>query len=113
MPTELLTDPGHTRRDLRQLEAAIRNPEFEIPEAIFKSAPAIIGTVLAKGTPREKTAAARVLVAMAKFNRDNAPPPQYIVQAHQHRHQIDVTTENLDEHKRRLAARIARLSNDA
>jgi hypothetical protein len=65
--TELLTDPAHTRRDVRMIESAIRKG-FEIPEAIYQSLAKHMSMIVAKGTNREKTAAARVLLAMAEFN---------------------------------------------
>jgi hypothetical protein len=103
--TELLTDPTHTRGDLRQIETAIRKG-WTIPEQVFEKAGLVISQILSKGTAREKVAAARVLIAM---NEQNNPQP--VLVAHQHIHQVaSNTTESDVERKRReLSGRIARL----
>ena len=103
--TELLTDPTHTRGDLRQIETAIRKG-WAIPEQVFEKAGLVISQILSKGTAREKVAAARVLIAM---NEQNNPQP--VLVAHQHIHQVaSNTTESDVERKRReLSGRIARL----
>ena len=103
--TELLTDPAHTRGDLRQIETAIRKG-WTIPEQVFEKAGLVISQILSKGTAREKVAAARVLIAM---NEQNNPQP--VLVAHQHIHQVaSNTTESDVERKRReLSGRIARL----
>jgi hypothetical protein len=103
--TELLTDPTHTRGDLRQIETAIRKG-WTIPEQVFEKAGIVISQILSKGTAREKVAAARVLIAM---NEQNNPQP--VLVAHQHIHQVaSNTTESDVERKRReLSGRIARL----
>ncbi len=103
--TTLLTDPAHTRGDLRQMESAIRKG-WQIPDALFERAGIVIGQILSKGTNREKVAAARVLIAM---NEQNNPTP--VVVAHQHLHvaaQAPVETD-LEQKRRELANRIARL----
>ena len=64
-----LIDPHHTRRDLRQVETAIKKG-WKIPDQIFEQAAIVIGKILASGADREKIAAARVLVAM---NAQNNP----------------------------------------
>jgi hypothetical protein len=105
MTTELLTDPKHTRGDLRQMESAIRKG-WQIPDALFERAGIVIGQILSKGTNREKVAAARVLIAM---NEQNNPTP--VVVAHQHLHvaaQAPVESD-IDQKRRELAGRIARL----
>lgn len=105
MSTELLTDPTHTRGDLRQIETAIRKG-WAIPEQVFEKAGLVISQILTKGTAREKVAAARVLIAM---NEQNNPQP--VLVAHQHIHSVaSNTTESDVERKRReLSGRIARL----
>jgi|LauGreDrversion4_2_1035121.scaffolds.fasta_scaffold1090645_2 hypothetical protein len=103
--TTLLTDPAHTRGDLRQMESAIRKG-WQIPDALFERAGIVIGQILSKGTNREKVAAARVLIAM---NEQNNPTP--VVVAHQHLHvaaQAPVESD-IDQKRRELAGRIARL----
>lgn len=104
--TELLTDTTHTRGDLQMLQTAIRKG-WAIPDHIYEKAGLVISQILAKGTNREKVAAARVLIAM---NEQNNPQP--VLVAHQHIHQVkaDNTTETAIEQKRReLSGRIARL----
>ena len=103
--TTLLTDPAHTRGDLRQMESAIRKG-WQIPDSLFERAGLVIGQILATGTNREKNAAARVLIAM---NEQNNPTP--VVVAHQHLHvaaQAPVESD-IDQKRRELAGRIARL----
>jgi hypothetical protein len=103
--TTLLTDPAHTRGDLRQMESAIRKG-WQIPDALFERAGIVIGQILSKGTNREKVAAARVLIAM---NEQNNPTP--VVVAHQHLHvaaQAPVESD-IDQKRSELAGRIARL----
>jgi hypothetical protein len=104
--TELLTDPTHTRGDLRQIETAIRKG-WAIPEQVFEKAGLVISQILTKGTAREKVAAMKCLLAMNEQNT----PPQPVLVAHQHIHQVaSNTTESDVERKRReLSGRIARL----
>ena len=68
-----LIDPLHARRDLRQLETAVKKG-FKIPDALYDQMASIMGQILAKGNNREKTAAARVIVAIAEFNESLNPP---------------------------------------
>jgi hypothetical protein len=70
--TTLLTDPKHTRGDLRQVETAIRKG-WQIPDQLFEKAAIVAQTILVKGSNREKVAALRVLLAM---NEQNNPTPQ-------------------------------------
>lgn len=72
--TELI-DPRHSRRDMKMVEAALKRPGFEIGESVFKSLALHMSQIVSKGSNREKTAAARVLLAMAEFNRANEPGP--------------------------------------
>jgi hypothetical protein len=65
MTTTELIDPHHVRRDLRQLEGAIARKEFFINDAVYKTLGNYLAEIVVKGTNREKTAAARVLIAMA------------------------------------------------
>jgi hypothetical protein len=106
MSTELLTDPTHTRGDLRQIETAIRKG-WTIPEQVFEKAGLVISQILTKGSNREKVAAMKCLLAMNEQNT----PPQPVLVAHQHIHQVaSNTTESDVERKRReLSGRIARL----
>jgi len=75
--TELI-EPGHTRRNLRDLETKLRKG-FAISDAMLQAAPLVMAGLLRNGSNREKIAAARVMVAMHNSNN-----PQ--VQAHLHQH---------------------------
>lgn len=57
------------------VESALKRPGFEIGESVFKSLALHMSQIVSKGSNREKTAAARVLLAMAEFNRANDPAP--------------------------------------
>lgn len=108
--TEILTNPGHARGDLRTLERGIRKG-WDIPEAVFQKAAVIIANVLQHGTNREKIAAARALVAM---NEQNNPDPVIIAHQHQHLHQhvqpaVALQEIDLERKRSELSGRIARL----
>jgi hypothetical protein len=106
MATELLTDPKHTRGDLRQVETAIRKG-WQIPDQLFEKAAIVAQTILVKGSNREKVAALRVLLAM---NEQNNPTP--VLVANQHLHMTGGTNPEsaIDQKRRELSDRIARLS---
>jgi len=79
--TELLTDPGHAREDMRLMEAAVKrsvkNPEIPIPPAIIEAMPKVAGTILLKGEPREQLRAGALLLAFLEYNKSlNPPQPQ-------------------------------------
>ena len=81
----------------------MQRKEFVIPDAIFQRMASVIGEVLSKGNNREKTAAARVLLAMAEYNAQGDQAPKQVEHKHTHRMELGpVTAENLVEHKRRL-----------
>lgn len=104
---QLLSDPKHVRGDLRTIESALKRG-WEIPDAVFESLPKIVAQILLKGSNREKIAAGRLLAVLHKQNNADQP----VVQHHQHVHAhvpVPVTVDNIDERKRELAARIARL----
>ena len=69
---ELFTEPQHVRGDLQQVAQAVKKG-WKIPEQIFDRAGAIIGQILASGSPREKLAAVKCLIAM---NEQNTPKTQ-------------------------------------
>ena len=82
MTTELLTDPGHTREDMRLMEQAVKrsvkNPEIPIPPAIIEAMPKVAGTILLKGEPREQLRAGALLLAFLEYNKSlNPPEPQH------------------------------------
>lgn len=101
--TELLTDPGHTRSDLRQIESAIRKG-WVIPDMVLDALPKTMAVIALKGKPRDQVAAAKVLLAMKGQNDEYEQPRQI---EHHHTHDIGpVTADNLAEHKRRLLAEL-------
>ena len=77
MSTELLTDPAHTRGDLRQIETAIRKG-WTIPEQVFEKAGLVISQILTKGSNREKVAAMKCLLAMNEQNTPKAQATQVV-----------------------------------
>lgn len=100
MTTELLTDPGHTRSDLRQIESAVRKG-WVIPDMVLDALPKTMAVIALKGKPRDQVAAAKVLLAMKEQNEDRDGVTKQIL--HQHVHELGpVTADNLAEHKRRL-----------
>lgn len=105
--TELLTDTGHTRSDLRMVEASIRKG-WQIPDQLLEALPKVAGAMALKGKPRDQIAAMKVLLAMKDQNDKSQPSPQQI--EHHHTHELGpVTAENFERSKQRLAERIARL----
>jgi hypothetical protein len=100
---ELLTDVKRARGDLRMLQSAIRKG-WAIPDHVYEKAGVVIAQILAKGSNREKVAAARVLIAM---NEQNNPSP--VLVAHQHIHQVATEETALEQKRRELSGRIARL----
>lgn len=78
MQTEFLTDPGHTREDMRLMEAAvkrsIKHPEIPIPEAVIQAMSKVAGTILLKGNQREQLRAGALLLAFMEYNRSLNPP---------------------------------------
>jgi hypothetical protein len=69
MADELLTDPKHTRQDLKLMERVINADPIEIPQAIIDAMPKVTGTILLQGKPREKLAAGRLLLAFMEYNQ--------------------------------------------
>jgi hypothetical protein len=111
MTTELLTNPGHSREDLRIVETAIRKG-WEIPEQLLEALPKVAGAMALKGKPRDQIAAMKVLLAMKEQNESAEPVPQQV--EHHHTHELGpITADNFAESKRQLAERIARLSRDS
>ena len=68
MADELLTDPKHTRQDLKLMERVIKADPIEIPQAIIDAMPKVTGTIMLQGKPREKLAAGRLLLAFMEYN---------------------------------------------
>ena len=69
--SEILTDHSHIRGDLRAIESSIK-AGWKIPEVLYDQLATHMGKIVARGSNREKTAAARVLVAM---HGQNVPVP--------------------------------------
>ena len=109
-----LIDNRHTRRDLRQLESAIRKG-FKIGDAVYDTLANHMAQIVTKGNNREKTAAAKVLIAMAEFNEKQEQPqrqPQTTIN-------VGVKVDNANSGSGRTLAsqvveriRLARLSGD-
>ena len=71
--TELLSDSGHSREDLRMIETAIRK-DWQIPDQLLEALPKVAGAMALKGKPRDQIAAMKVLLAMKEQN--DKPEPQ-------------------------------------
>jgi len=65
--TELLTDPGHSRSDLKLAKQAIVNG-WDIPEKYLSELPKIAGEMAISGNSREKLGAMQVLLKMKEQN---------------------------------------------
>ena len=81
MTTELLTDTGHNREDMRLMEQAVdrskKNPEILIPEAVIAAMPKVAGAILLKGNQREQLRAGALLLSFMEYNKSlNPPQPQ-------------------------------------
>jgi hypothetical protein len=112
MSEELFTDPNRTRSDLIMVERAIKKG-WQIPDVVFENLPKVIAKIAGTGNNRERIRAASVLLAMNEANQKLEPPAVKHVE-HHHTHQVTpVTAENIDERKQKLAARIARLSDNS
>ena len=98
-----LLDPPHVRAGLNLVGQAVRN-QWDIPESVYKQLGARINRILKTGTPREKLAAAKVLLAMSAAN------DRPLIQQHQHVHAV-IPSSNLSSlnAKREEAARLLAL----
>ena len=95
--TELLTDPTHTRGDLRQIETAIRKG-WTIPEQVFEKAGIVISQILTKGSNREKVAAMKCLLAMNEQNTPKTQPTQVVNVG------VQIDNRNTDDRRTRTLA---------
>jgi len=97
-----ILEPGHTRRNLKTLETAISRG-FEIPENVLKTAPKVMGHIIATGSTREKIAAGRVLVAMVR-----ASQPTTHLHAHAHAQDAPIVLEGetFEQRRERLRRRL-------
>ena len=96
------------RTELRNLETGIRNG-WDIPQATLETVPQRMLEFIERGSRREATAAARVLVAMARHNAELGPSKN--LHLHQHQSAPPQATGNLslEERKQRCRERIATL----
>jgi hypothetical protein len=106
--TELLSDPKHIRGDLRQIEQSLRRG-FDIPDLLFSRTAHVVGQLLKDGKPaREQLAAARVVIALAEYNRSLQPSPAQVEHEHHHTHDIGPVTEsNIEAQRAKRSARLA------
>lgn len=110
MSDELSEDEvGRSRSEMQLLGRAIRKG-WNIPEPIYDKAPAVMASIVAKGSTRDKIAAMKVLVAM-----DNASKPRLVGHMHKHEHEAvaieDETNKELsfDERKDDFHRRLDRV----
>ena len=113
-PTDsaLITEPL-SRSDMQLIGQAVRKG-WKIPDNLLAGLPAALVKIVAEGKPRDKIAAARVLVKMQESNAEAEKPPAVVAHAHAHVHRVenpespaDVSTAS--NRRAALAARIARL----
>lgn len=104
-----LIDPAHAARDIRIIHTAVNNG-WNIPHEIMATLPAAIAHIALHGSPRNRIAAGRLLVAMHGQNVRAAPRDRTVT----HVHELGPITEtNLEEHRQRLLKRIDCLSANA
>ena len=77
--TELLTDPGHVRGDLKMMEAAvsrsIKHPEIEIPQVVIDAMPKVVGNMMMRSEDeRIKCRAAELMLKFMQYNVSLNPP---------------------------------------
>ena len=76
--TELLTDPGHIRRDLQTIHSALVK-KWDLPDALLTKLPQVMAKIAIQGKPKEQIAATKNLMLMKEAN-DRAANPQPIPQ---------------------------------
>jgi len=112
-PTEsaLLTEQL-SRSDMQLIGQAVRKG-WKIPDNLLAGLPAALVKIVAEGKPRDKIAAARVLVKMQESNAEAEKPPAVVAHAHAHVHRVESESPANDStasnRRAALAARIARL----
>ena len=77
--TELLTDPGHVRGDLKMMEAAVnrsmKHPEIEIPQLVIDAMPKVVGNMMMRSEDeRIKCRAAELMLKFMQYNVSLNPP---------------------------------------
>ena len=114
-PTDsaLLTEPL-SRSDMQLIGQAVRKG-WKIPDNLLAGLPAALVRIVAEGKPRDKIAAARVLMKMQQANAEAEKPPAVVAHAHAHVHRVESPESPADvssttsNRRAALAARIARL----
>jgi hypothetical protein len=113
-PTEstLLTEPL-SRSDMQLIGQAVRK-NWKIPDNLLAGLPAALVRIVAEGKPRDKIAAARVLMKMQQANAEAEKPPAVVAHAHAHVHRVESespadVSSTTSNRRAALAARIARL----
>jgi hypothetical protein len=112
-PTEstLITEPL-SRSDVQLIGQAVRKG-WKIPDNLLAGLPAALVKIVAEGKPRDKIAAARVLVKMQESNAEAEKPPAVVAHAHAHVHRVEsespANVSTTSNRRAALAARIARL----
>ena len=111
--SELLTQPL-SRSDMQLIGQAVRKG-WKIPENLMAGLPAALVKIVAEGKPRDKIAAARVLMKMQEANAEAEKPAPVVTHAHAHVHRVESpespadVSSNTSNRRAALAARIARL----
>ena len=107
----LLTQPL-SRSDMQMIGQAVRKG-WKIPDNLLAGLPAALVKIVAEGKPRDKIAAARVLMKMQQANAEAEKPPAVVAHAHAHVHRVESESPANDStasnRRAALAARIARL----
>jgi hypothetical protein len=113
-PTDssLITEPL-SRSDMQLIGQAVRKG-WKIPDNLLAGLPAALVKIVAEGKPRDKIAAARVLMKMQESNAEAEKPPAVVAHAHAHVHRVESESPANDSNstsnrRAALAARIARL----
>jgi hypothetical protein len=73
--TELLSDPGHIRRDMQMIKQAIVH-KWDIPEELFAVLPKVAGAMAIKGKGRDQVTAMAILLKMKEQNDRLIPVQQ-------------------------------------
>jgi hypothetical protein len=87
---------------------------WKIPDNLLAGLPAALVKIVAEGKPRDKIAAARVLMKMQQANAEAEKPPAVVAHAHAHVHRVEspespANDSTASNRRAALAARIARL----
>ncbi len=113
-PTDsaLITEPL-SRSDMQLIGQAVRKG-WKIPDNLLAGLPAALVKIVAEGKPRDKIAAARVLMKMQQANTEAEKPPAVVAHAHAHVHRVEspespANDSTASNRRAALAARIARL----